>query len=254
LAAQAPVGTPPIISAPVIPPGALSPSCPNDGVTDASACIQTAVNAGDVVLPQGTYFVHGVIVPTARHIAGVNNLVTLKDPLVTRNPNDSGLILEHASGVVISNLTFVGAGDPIMPRATYAISGEFVFPVELRGGSHDNIIIGNRFQGCSGDACIELYGSGLADANNHNGITGNSFTSCLSYAVAIVDGNDNYVGKNWLTDCSLGSEMDAGCAQTNAGNQYVDNVMKNVNGQPRYLGNSTFSETLRCRNYYFIGQ
>jgi hypothetical protein len=139
----------------------------------------------------------------------------------------------------------VGAGDPITPNGKLNPSGEFSSAIDMQNGSNHNTIQGNRFQGCQGDTCIVLYGGHRFDADNNNVITGNTFSSCTSYALAIVDGNDNYFAKNWLRDCSLGSEMDAGCTQTNAGNQYVDNVMQNVNGVALYLGGQQFSPTQR---------
>jgi hypothetical protein len=71
LAAKAPVGAPPVAAVPVPPPaGALTPVCPNDGATDASSCIQAAVNQGSVVLPQGTYLAHGIRLPATATSAG----------------------------------------------------------------------------------------------------------------------------------------------------------------------------------------
>jgi hypothetical protein len=244
LATQAPVGVPPVAAVPVPPPaGALTPVCPNDGATDTSSCIQAALNQGSVVLPQGTYLAHGLRLPSNRYFAGVNNLVTLHNPLATRNATDSTIMLDHTSNSTITNLTFVGAGDPIRATGGLHIAGEFTNAIDLQSGSNHNLIQGNRFQGCQGDTCIVLYGGHLSDADNNNVIAGNTFAACSSYALAIVDGNDNYFGKNYLRDCSVGSEMDAGCTQTNSGNQYVDNTIQNVNGVSLYLGNQVFSAT-----------
>jgi hypothetical protein len=168
----------------------------------------------------------------------------LHNPLATRNATDSTIMLDHTSNSTITNLTFVGGGDPITPNGKLNPSGEFSSAIDLQNGSNHNTIQDNRFQGCQGDTCIVLSGGHLFDADNNNIITGNTFSSCTRYALAIVDGNDNYFGKNWLRDCSLGSEMDAGCTQTNAGNQYVDNVMQNVNGVALYLGGSVCTEPI----------
>jgi hypothetical protein len=152
-------------------------------------------------------------------------------------------MFNHTSNSTITNLTFVNAGDPIKATGQLHIAGEFTSAIDMQNGSSSNHIVANRFEGCQGDTCIVLYGGHLPDADNSNVIAGNTFAACSSYAVAIVDGNDNYVGKNWLRDCSLGSEMDQGCAQTNSGNQYVDNTIQNVNGVSLYLGDQVFSPT-----------
>jgi hypothetical protein len=244
LAAKAPVGVPASPGVPVPPPAdALSPSCPHDTEVDASACIQAAVSQGNVVLPQGTYIAHGIWLPSNHYLGGINNLVVLHNPLVTRNATDSTIMISGANNAVVTNLTFVNAGDPIKAVGRLHIAGEFTSAIDMQNGSSNNHIIANRFQGCQGDTCIVLYGGHISDADNSNVIAGNTFAACSSYAVAIVDGNDNYVGKNWLRDCSLGSEMDAGCTQTNSGNQYVDNTIQNVNGTSLYLGDQVFSPT-----------
>jgi hypothetical protein len=196
-----------------------------------------------VALPQGTYLAHGLRLQSNRYFGGVNNLVTLHNPLATRNSTDSTIMMSGVNNAALTNLTFVGAGDPIKATGALHIAGEFTSAIDMQNGSNHNTIQGNRFEGCQGDSCIVLYGGHLSDADNSNVIAGNTFAACSSYAVAIVDGNDNYVGKNWLRDCSLGSEMDAGCTQTNSGNQYVSNTLQNVNGVSLYLGNQVFSAT-----------
>ena len=237
-----PVGIPGVTVA--VPPlrNPSSPNCPHD--IDASSCLQAAINAGDIQLPGGSYIVHGVHVPSDRRIAGVDDFVTLRNPLTagSRGHTDSTLILNHASNVVISNLTFTGSNDPITPNAQSVFSAEFVFLIAVDNGSSGNLIANSRFQGAPGDAAIELYGANVEQADNENVIAGNTFSSCASYAVAVVDGNDNQIIKNWFKDCSLGSEMDAPTAfgvQTSSGNHFSGNVFQNVNGQPNFLFGAT---------------
>jgi hypothetical protein len=243
LATKAPVGTPPVGTSPIPPPtDAISPSCPR-APADATPCIQAALNAGDVVLPEGTYLAHGLWLRSGRYFGGASNLATLHNPLVTRNSTDSTLMMSGVRNAVVTNLTFVNAGDPVKPIGQLHIAGEFTSAIDMQGGSSNNRIVANRFGACQGDTCIVLYGGQQSDADNSNVIAGNTFTACSSYAVAIVDGNNNYVGGNWLKDCSLGSEADATCSQTNSGNQYVRNTIQNVNGVSLYLGNQVFSAT-----------
>jgi parallel beta-helix repeat protein len=220
LASKAPVGVPDLPADTNLPPPAGSaPAC------NSSVCIQAALNAGNVLLPQGDYTAANVHVPSNRSIAGVNNLVTVQVPFAVK-----GFILSGTTNSSIRNLTFVGAGNPI--RAVYGGAGvpEFASLIELNGGANHNLITGNRFQGSTADAAILLYGAAVQDADNYNTISGNTFTGCGLYAVAVVSGNNNLIKGNDLTDCSLGAEQDAGCRQTNTGNQFVDNVMRRING------------------------
>jgi hypothetical protein len=175
------------------------------------------------VLQQGTYTINGVNVTSGRHIAGADNLVTIKIPF-----NGRGFILDGTSNASISNLTFVGSNS--FPRAGYSYAAEFEMPIELRNGATHNLIAGNRFQGCQGDVCVMLYDR--TGRTNYNTISGNTFTACGLYAVAIDGGNYNVVQGNWANDCAIGSELDADstCNLGSAGNQFINNHLQSING------------------------
>ena len=242
IAALAPVGVGPAVEVPPLR-NPIIPDCPQAPV-DASACLQAAINAGDVQIPTGSYIVHGVHVPGDRRIAGATNLVTLKNPLTagSRGHTDSTLILNHATNSVISNLTFAGSNDPITPNANSVYSAEFVFEISVDNGSNNNIIANNRFQAVPGDAAIELYGANVGQCDQNNQIVHNSFVSSASYGVALVCAVDNEIHANWFKDSSVGAEMDAPSwagVQANYGNKITGNVIENVNGQPNFLFGAT---------------
>jgi hypothetical protein len=222
LAAKAPPGVPPISGAPTSdsslpPPIGAAPAC------NSSACLQAAINAGDVLLPQGDYTAANIYVPSNRSIAGTSNLVTIRVPFGAR-----GLVLRGTTNSSIRNLTFIGVGNAF--RAVYSYASEFGSPIELNTGANHNIIDGNRFQGCIGDTCIILYGgTRQADEVNYNRVTNNTGTACGLYLVAVDNGNFNLVKGNWANDCSIGAENDL-CGQTSTGNQFVGNVLKSING------------------------
>jgi hypothetical protein len=222
-AAKAPVGVAiapggaPSADATLPPPTGSAPAC------NSSACLQAAINAGDVLLPQGEYTAANIYVPSNRSIAGSSNLVTIRVPFGAR-----GFILRGSTNSSVRNLTFVGAGDPFY--AVYSYASEFGSPIELNSGANHNVIDGNRFQGCVGDTCIILYGGrGQADEVNYNRVTNNTGIGCGLYLVAVDNGNYNLIRGNEAKDCSIGAENDL-CGQTSTGNQFIDNVVENVNG------------------------
>jgi hypothetical protein len=123
LAAKAPVGVPandPSTSgnAPsLIGAGAYSPPCPNDGVTNASACLQAALKSHlNILLAHGTYLVtHAIYVPTGHNIQCADNLTSIHNPRTEGGLEASTFIFDRVDSGSLSNCLLQGSNNALQP-------------------------------------------------------------------------------------------------------------------------------------------
>jgi hypothetical protein len=236
LAAKAPVGVPandPSTSgnAPsLIGAGAYSPPCPNDGVTNASACLQAALKSHlNILLAHGTYLVtHAIYVPTGHNIQCADNLTSIHNPRTEGGLEASTFIFDRVDSGSLSNCLLQGSNNALQP--TYSRAMEFIIPVLIRNRSGGVTIANNRFQGCPGDACIEVYGAPGVQPNHDIRISGNTCIGSGLYCVALVSSLHTQVINNWATDASIGAKADAAVGQINVLNIFDANTVQRVNG------------------------
>jgi hypothetical protein len=100
--------------------------------------------------------------------------------------------------------------------------------IVLTHNANGLIIQGNRFQGCAGDACIELSPGGAPPSRNIT-ITGNNCNGSGLYCVAVVSGLNIQIISNYAVDASIGFEMDGPTGQYASG-LIQGNTVKCVNG------------------------
>jgi hypothetical protein len=210
--------------------GTYSPACPNDGVINASACLQAAVNAArNILIPHGTYLVTRAIhVPTGRNILCADNLTSIHNPRIEGGLEASTFIFDNVDSGSLSNCLLQGSNDPLQP--TYSRAMEFITMVLIRNRSSSVTIDNNRFQGCQGDACIEVYGAPGIQPNHDIRISGNTCIGSGLYCIALVSSLHTQVIKNWATDASIGAGADVSVGQINALNIFDDNTVQRVNG------------------------
>jgi parallel beta-helix repeat protein len=219
---------------------AYSPSCPNNGASDASACLQAAVESHmNILLVHGIYLVtHAIHVPTGRNIQCAGNLTAIYNPR-TSGPEADTFIFDSVSSGSLSNCLLQGSNDTLHP--TYSRASEFILPVLIRNSSSNVIIDHNRFQGCPGDACVLVYGDPGTPPNRNITISNNTCLGSGLYCIALVSSLGSKVINNRATDASIGSEADVPVGQVNAYNLFEGNVVKRVNGAgDKALNNNVF--------------
>lgn len=265
------VTTPDLLGAGVAPPAKLTNAVDpraygavGDGVTDNTAAFTAALNAGDLLIPDGTYVVKGTIrIPSGRSVQCASlSTVKIINPVVTTSGNQATFQF-WTQGGSLSNCRISGADAfNVNGSAVFDVNSQYNFLVAIvdyYGGPVGNVKISNNiFENCHGNSCISVYGGTTSASNNL--ITQNTFRNCGHLSVTIDGGTNNTVSYNHLTDCSLAVQNDT-VAQPNFNNILEKNYLTVTHGTGRgtaaYLtggnsGNFDYSSNI-VRNNTLVG-
>jgi Pectate lyase superfamily protein len=188
------------------PPKLVSAVSPKDygaagnGTIDDTAAFQKALNAGDVMVPKGTYLINGTVKITSsnRHLQCEPGTV-LKHTV--REDSNMFNYEGPSTGDSIVNCTFVGA-NPTRVRDWDAV-GHYDIPVQTNGAVDQFVLEGNTFS--------DFFGQSFFQTEGDNGGTGdvlafNTFNNCPLYGVALVGSTNGYIAYNLANNCRMGPE------------------------------------------------
>ena len=194
----------PTLIAPVQNP--ITYGADSTGVIDSTAAFQNAVNAGDTLIPVGTYKLSGQItVPSGRNIQCANpNSTILKDPNQTNG--DMFLVPRGHGFISISNCDFEGTNTA--HPAGYVAVNQWNYFVQAVYGAHDVWIGNNYFRNCWGNACVQTYTNDYSPPANNITIRNNEFDNCGIYGPTTDATTNQYIGYNIAVDCTIGPESD----------------------------------------------
>lgn len=198
-------GTLPVLVKPVDP---TAYGAKGDGVTDNTTAFISALAAGDILIPAGTYIIQGTIkVPAGRNIqCASSSTVHIINPVHSTTSNH--MFQFWSTGGSISNCHLSGSSDfNVNGSAAYDETMAFNFLVTIVDywATVSQVkVVNNIFDNCHGNTCIAVYGAsasgGLAIGNS---IIYNTFRTCGMSGVLIDAGTDNLVAYNSATDCAL---------------------------------------------------
>jgi polygalacturonase len=191
-----------------------------NGTTDDTAAFQSAVNAGDVLVPAATYLINGSIgVPSYTNIQCAPGAV-----LYTTNHNTATSATFSFNGTSYSSVigcTFEGTNTTTPPLYVDTAASNFAI---LVSGGGNNTFVGDSFASSWAWAPLQVSGG-----SNNNLIQYCDFESNALYGLALVAANSNHVALNRSVDSSMANVADT-TAQTNSGNAMAHNLIRKVNG------------------------
>jgi hypothetical protein len=203
----------PTLIAPVQNP--IAYGADSTGVNDSTAAFQNAVNAGDTLIPVGTYKLSGqVTVPSGRNIQCANPNSTILN--VPRTGNGNTFYVPEGHGFIsISNCNFEGANTS--QPAGFVASNQWNYFVQAVYGAHDVWIGNNYFRNCWGNACVDTYTNDVLPATYNITIRNNEFDNCAIYGPTTDGTKNQYIGYNIAVDCTVGPENDDAGQPTDTG-------------------------------------
>ncbi|MGA9725803.1 MAG: hypothetical protein WBQ86_25340 [Candidatus Binatus sp.] len=198
-----------------------------DGMTDDTRAFQSALKAGDLLVPPATYMINGDIeVPSYRHVQcqpGANLHTTRHDG------NESGVITFNAvSYSSVVGCTITGSNTAAVPVLD---SNQWNYLVWVKGSSHNIVINGNTLKNSWANSALHIDGNEGSPNIPSTDIlvTYNNFESNAYYGLAIISANNVQVVLNHFVDSSVGSEVNKNTDQ-NTDNSYSYNSIRSVAG------------------------
>jgi hypothetical protein len=208
------------------PPTLVNPRDPKNygaagnGTSDDTKAFQAAVNAGDVLVPAGTYLINGTVIIKAshRHIQCQPGATFRK---TVREDSNMFNFEGPSTGNSLVGCTFVGA-NPTRIR-DWDHPGHYDIPVQTNGAVDNFVLAGNSFRDFFGQSMFQTEGQG---GGTGDVLVFNSFANCPLYGIALVGSINGHVAYNQADNCRLGVENnDAG--QDTGGNVLECNAMIN---------------------------
>jgi hypothetical protein len=205
--------TNPTLIAPVQNP--IAYGADSTGAIDSTAAFQNAVNAGDTLVPVGTYKLSGQItVPSGRNIQCVNPSKTILN--VSRTGNGDTFYVPAGHGFIsISNCDFEGSN--ISHPAGYVASNQWNYFISALCGAHDIWIGNNYFRNCWGNSCVSTYSNATCGATTNITFRNNETDNCGIYGFTTDGTTNQYVGYNVAVDCTMGPEGETTLQPKNTG-------------------------------------
>lgn len=214
------------------PQNPVSYGADTTGKNDSTSAFQSAINAGDLSVPAGTYKILGTVtVPDTRNIRCDSGAA-----LVNQTSSSSWTMFEfdgNTSGSVF-DCQFRGVNYNVNAHPDNQRNFErFIFIQSMgTGGTSGNIlIVGNDFNGVGGFVgAVMIYGNDRNQPPPHNvRIAYNTFEHCGYYAVQLTSGTNNRIDHNTLNDCAGFVEADD-TGQQNTGNVIDSNHLTFIYG------------------------
>jgi hypothetical protein len=199
-----------------------------DRVNDDTAAFQTAINAGDILIPSGTYAIYGSIkVPDNRNIQCQPGAILL-------NPSHTGgneiFWWQGTENGSLVGCTLEGTNTTSPPGYDATREFNFLVLISAVNGRGGNVIVkNNTFKNGWGNSELQLYGNDDTGPVHNVVVFNNEFDNCGYYGVAVVSAAYSYIAQNRAVDCSIGQEPDD-LGQTLRGNIFTGNHLKKVNG------------------------
>ncbi|MBC8642534.1 hypothetical protein IAG25_37665 [Caballeronia sp. EK] len=208
------------------PPKLVDPRSPKafgatgNGKTDDTKAFQAAIDAGDVLVPAGTYVLNHTVVITAsnRHIQCEPG-ATLKKTV--REDSNMFNFEGPSTGNSLVGCNFVGA-NPTRIR-DWDSPGHYDIPVQTNGAVDNFTLAGNSFR--------DFFGQSMFQTEGQGGGTGavlvfNSFANCPLYGIALVGSVKGRIAYNLADNCRMGPENND-ATQDTGGNVLECNRMIN---------------------------
>jgi hypothetical protein len=207
-----------------------------DGVTDDTAAFQSALSAGDLVVPAATYLINGnIYVPSYRKVQcqpGANLHTTRHDG------HESGVITFSAvSYSSVIGCTITGSNTATVP----VLDGkQWNFLIWVRGSSHNIVITGNTIKYAWANSALHIDGNEGSPNIPSTDIlvTDNDFDSNGYYGIATISGNNVQVLRNRFVDSSCCAESNSPTNDQSTHNVYAYNYMTSVNGNAATCGSN----------------
>jgi hypothetical protein len=218
-----------------------------NGITDDSAALQSASDAGDVCLPSGhTFLVNntgvnitvsnkhwqaGMIGGAAPIISNTNHAA--RSAVVIQGPTGAG---QSITGDSVIGIDFEGPNTTTPP--TY---NEWNMGLTALHNANNGLFAGNTFNNWEGDGELEINGPNGAAAASPcavgNLVAYNTFKNCGLYGGVLVGGRSNNFNHNTYTDCDGGQEND-NASQCVGGNVWDHETVTMITGSG-WNGNGT---------------
>ncbi|SAL06305.1 Pectate lyase superfamily protein [Caballeronia calidae] len=208
------------------PPRLVDPRSPKEfgaagnGTTDDTKAFQAAVDAGDVLVPAGTYLLNDTVVITASHRRiQCEPGVTLRKTI--RKDGNMFNFEGPLTGNSLVGCNFVGA-NPTRIRE-WERPGHYDIPVQTNGAVDDFVLAGNSFRDFFGQSMFQTEGQG---GGTGDVLVFNSFANCPLYGIALVGSVNGRIAYNLADNCRMGPENND-ATQDTGGNVLECNRMIN---------------------------
>lgn len=197
-----------------------------DGVTDDTAAFQSALEAGDLLVLEGTYLINGTIkVPSHRNVRcrpGANLHTTRHDG------NESGVItfsgVSHSSVIGCTITGSNTASVPVLDRDQW----NYLIWVS---SSHNIVIMGNTLKYSWANGALRFDAEGGSNTPSTNIlVTHNDFESNGYYGLVTISANHVQALHNRFIDSSCCAEANSPATDQSKYNVYAYNYMTSVNG------------------------
>lgn len=207
-----------------------------DGVTDNTNAFMAALNAGDILIPAGTYRVNGTIsVPAGRSIQCVSPASVKIVNSLMNNQSNNATFRFLKNGGSISNCRISGA-EVFNPNGSAVFDVNYQYNsliaiVDYDGANSNVTVVNNILENCHGNACVSIFGGSIVGTIGVSNITvtHNTFRNCGTHAVVIDTGANNRVANNHITDCSVMIQNN-NIRQPNLNNTLEYNFMTSTHG------------------------
>jgi hypothetical protein len=196
-----------------------------DGVTDDTAAFQSALKAGDVLVPPATYLINGnIYVPSYRNVQcqpGAN-LHT------TRHDNESGIItfkaVSHSS---IIGCTLSGSNTATVP----VLDGSQWNYLVWVSSSNNIVVVGNTLKNAWGNGALRFDSEGSNNIPSNNILAAfNDFESNGYFGLVTISANNVQALFNRFVDSSCCAESNSPTGDQSNYNVYAYNYMTAVHG------------------------
>ncbi len=203
-----------------------------DGVTDDTAAFQSAVNAGDLVVPPATYLINGnIYVPSYRNVQcqpGANLHTTRHDS------HESGVITFKAvSYSSLIGCTISGANTTTQP----VLDGNQWNYLVWVSSSSNIVVTGNTLKNAFANGALRFDAEGNSNTPSTNILASyNDFESNGYYGLVTISGNNIQAVFNRFVDSSCCAESNSPTTDQSMHNVYAYNYMTSVHGNAATCG------------------
>ena len=226
-AAPTPLGgiTPPTL---VNPQNPLNHGADSTGIADSTSAFQAALNAGDVQVSAGTYYIAGHLNwPSGRHMQCAQNSNGTPAAYLKNTSQTMGYMIQ-AQGTVGSSIFYCGFWGPNYNLNAQTVASNnndaFVFIYGPNGSGFQ--LVGDDFNGIGGEQAAVMVYAGDSSQPPPAGtvISWNTFEHCGYYAVQLTSATNTAISHNTVNDCSGMIEPDD-TGEANRGNVVDSNHM-----------------------------
>ncbi len=205
-----------------------------DGITDDTAAFQSALAAGDLLVPPATYLINGnVYVPSYRNVKcqpGANLHTTRHDG------HESGVITFKA----VSNSSVIGCTITGSNTSTVPVLDGNQWNYLIWVSSSNNIVVtSNTLKYAFANGALRFDGEGSSNTPSTDIlVTYNNFESNGYYGLATISGNNVKVLHNRFVDSSCCAEANSPTTDQSMHNVYAYNYMTSINGNAATCGSN----------------